>query len=147
MHNEHDAKGCILKNIVFQGLRAVLHAYAPNLRFGVCSTFVSGPNPRKLAQLYHAKSTVTVCDQKEMYTAMVQHILAKVANASISYCGGPPTRVLSWGGGHLCSLILQDTLCKFCEVLVTTLSGLGGGKFHKAPATEEATWSDSSDSD
>ena len=51
------------------------YAYVSTFEFGVCSSFVSSPNPRELAQLYHAKFAVTMDDQKEMYAAMILHIL------------------------------------------------------------------------
>ena len=51
------------------------YAYVSTFAFGVCSSFVSSPNPRELAQLYHAKFAVTMDDQKEMYAAMILHIL------------------------------------------------------------------------
>ena len=65
----------LVATVTFPGLPATPWA---GVGYTGCTTsrsnFVSGRNPRKLAQLYHTKSAVTIDDQKKMYAAMTEQI-------------------------------------------------------------------------
>ena len=109
-------RGFIAKNIVFQGLRNVLHVLG--FRFGCTTVFVSGPNPVKLASVYHQCRHPRRGAQQGMYS----DILDGIGSCALRY--GSVV-------GHLRdvdSVTLQDNLCKAVEVLQTVTTGRLFGK-------------------
>lgn len=103
-----NCKGFVAKNVVYQGLRNMLRALG--FKHKNVSRFMSGPNPSKLASVYHQKHNPSRKEQQEMYDVI---------------CTGTSDCVLRYGPSQtdisgIDCMILQDNLCKVVEVLNTT---------------------------
>jgi len=108
--------GFVAKNVVFQGLRNILHHYG--FEHGAPEAFVSGPNPCKLACVYWQ----TPSPSREQQIAMYSAVLEGVDDCVVTY-GAVSRRLHS-----VDAVVLQDNLCKAVEVLQTVTTGRFFGK-------------------
>ena len=114
-----EGRGCsgfVAKNVVYQGIRNVMHALG--FSRGASTKFVSGPNPCKLASVYFQQESVSRGEQLVMY----REISSGLDSIELSYAG------VAGDLKGVDFMILQDNLCKLVEVLQTTTTGRFFGK-------------------
>ena len=127
--NDEDGgvSGFIVKNIVFQGLHNVLHECG--FTQSLTTSFASGPTQCKLASIWAQRPDAPRNVQVDMYS----QILAGADTCALRYDNVVGTL------GVLDTMVLQDNLCKFVEVLQTLSTGCFFGKAH-AEALEMFGW-------
>lgn len=129
-----NVKGFVAKNIVYQGLRNILHECGQ--KRAQSERFVSGPNPCKLVTVALQKRSCSRSEHKQFY----KDVLVGLRGVRVQY-----------GTGELCDfcgvdvMILQDNLCKLVEVLQTTFTGLFFGKSRCSVEGEASSSSSASD--
>ena len=114
-----EGRGCsgfVAKNVVYQGIRNVMHALG--FSRGASTMFVSGPNPCKLASVYFQQESVSRGEQMVLY----REISRGIDSIELSYAG------VAGDLKGVDFMILQDNLCKLVEVLQTTTTGRFFGK-------------------
>ena len=111
--------GFVAKNVVYQGMRNVMHALG--FARGASRMFVSGPNPCKLAAVYGQREFLSRAEQLAMY----REISNGIESCKLSY--GDASGDLK----GVDFMVLQDNLCKTVEVLQTTTTGRCFGKARK----------------
>ena len=117
-NDEHgNVKGFVAKNVVYQGLRNILHAWGTQRT--ATNRFVSGPNPCKLVVIGLQKRSCSRRDHKQFY----KDVRAGLNEVQLQYGEGKVC-----GLQHVDNVVLQDNLCKLVEVLQTTFTGLFFGK-------------------
>ena len=96
-----NVKGFVAKNIVYQGLRNILHECGQ--KRAQSERFISGPNPCKLVTVALQKRSCSRSEHKQFY----KDVLVGLRGVRVQY-----------GTGELCDfcgvdvMILQDNLCK-----------------------------------